>query len=135
MLRSELAHVAVDVALAAVEELLLPALRFPLEALSLQQQRSKQSCMQWRLQGSPPEEVSYASSRVLLAELAPVAAAVALTVVEDFLLPALRSRWNISPCSNYGRSSQVCSGGFKAVRPRRFPHASSRVLLAELAPV
>ena len=34
--------------------------------------------MQWRLQGSPPEEVSHASSRVPLAELDPVAAAVAL---------------------------------------------------------
>ena len=41
--------------------------------------------MQWRLRGSPPEEVSHASSRVPLAELARVAAAVALDVVEDFL--------------------------------------------------
>ena len=39
---------------------------------------------------SPPEEVSHASSRVLLVELAPVAAAVALAVVEDFLLPVVR---------------------------------------------
>ena len=37
--------------------------------LFLQQQQSKQSSMQWRFQGSPPEEVSHASSRVLLAEL------------------------------------------------------------------
>ena len=34
--------------------------------LSLQQRRSKQSSIPWRLHGSPPDEVSHASSRVLL---------------------------------------------------------------------
>ena len=49
--------------------------------------------MQWRLRGSPPEEVLHASSRVLPAELAPVSAAVALDVVEDSFSQLMRSRW------------------------------------------
>ena len=46
--------------------------------------------MQWRLRGSPPEEVLHASSRVLPAELAPVSAAVALDVVEDSFSQLIR---------------------------------------------
>ena len=51
---------------------------------------------------------------MLLAELAPVAAADALDVVEVFPLPALRLHaGGMCACSNNGRSSQACSGDFK----------------------
>ena len=57
--------------------------------------------MHWRLRTARPMRFSHASSRVLHAELAPVAAAVALDVVRDFLLSALRLlAGSICPCSN-----------------------------------
>ena len=55
--------------------------------LSLQN-NDQQSRMQWRLRGSPPEEVTRLVT-CAACELAPVAAAAALAVVESFLLPAL----------------------------------------------
>merc|ERR1712127_598831 len=60
--------------------------------------------MRWRLRCSPPEEGFHMPHHdVLLAELAPVAAAVALALVGDFLLPALRLlAGSIVPCSNNG---------------------------------
>merc|ERR1712127_34815 len=60
--------------------------------------------MRWRLRCSPPEEGFHMPHHdVLLAELAPVAAAVALALVGDFLLPALRLlAGSLVPCSNNG---------------------------------
>ena len=119
--------------------------------LSLQQQRSKQSCMQRRLQGSPPKEAFTRLITRAAAELAPVAAAVALAAVETSFSQLYVLAGSICPCSNNGvvaRAAavllpeihagdhlQVCSGDFEAIRPRKFSHASSRVRLAELAPV
>ena len=80
----------------------------------------------------PPVEVSHASSCVLLAELAPVAAAVALDVVEDFLSQLHDSRCSSCPCSNRGRGSEVCIGDFRAVGQRRTytpDHARCRLSL------
>ena len=57
--------------------------------LSPQQRRLKQASTQWRLHGSPPDEVLHTPHDAWFAELAPGAAAVALAVVEDFLLPTL----------------------------------------------
>ena len=74
------------------------------------------------------------TSRVLRAELAPVAATVALVGVKDFLLQLYDLVEHLSLQQLRSRQSGD-SGGFKAVRPRRISHASSRVLLAELAPV
>ena len=70
-------HIRLDKETAALEK--------EKEASSPEATEGDAVCMHWRLQGSPPVEVSHASSRALLAELAPVAAAVALDVVEDFL--------------------------------------------------
>merc|ERR1712204_110907 len=57
--------------------------------------------MRWRLRCSPPEEGFHMPHHdVLLAELAPVAAAVALALVGDFLLPAERNRLPHSGTSN-----------------------------------
>ena len=55
--------------------------------------------MQWRLRGSPPEEVLTR----LITRVAAVAA-VALAVVKDFLLPALRARKSICLCSINGQA-------------------------------
>ena len=91
--------------------------------------------MQWQLQGSPPKKVCTRLITRVLAELAPALAAVALAVVEDSSSQLYVLAGGISPCSNRGRSSHICSGDFRAVRPRGFAHASTRVLLAEPAPV
>ena len=100
--------------------------------LTLQQQRSKQSSMQWRLHGSPPEVTAHASSRVLLAELAHVAAAVALAVVEDFILPALQLLTRgICLCSNNGRTIKQ-AGAASCSPPEEVSHASSRIGLLSL---
>ena len=82
----------------------------------------------------PTQGGSYASSRMLLAEPAPVAAAVALMVTR-LPSPSSTCRWKHRSLQHHGRSSQVCRGGLKAVRLQRGSHASSRVLLAELSPV
>ena len=63
-LLAELALVAAAVALAVVEDFLLPALQLLVRGIVSQKQRSKQSSMQWRLHGSPPEKLSHASSRI-----------------------------------------------------------------------
>ena len=76
--------------------------------------------MHWRRQGSRPEEILHASSRALPAELASVAAAGALNVVEDFLSQLANLAGSTCPCSNRSRrmkyavatSRQPARGGF-----------------------
>ena len=52
--------------------------------------------------------------------------------IEDFLSQLYASPEASVPAGSRSRQS-ICSGGFRALRPRRFSHPSSRVLLAELA--
>ena len=67
---------------------------------------------------------SRASSRVLLAELAPVAAAVARAVVETSLSQLYDSRWKHLSLQKQRSKQRRGSGDLEAVRPRRFdtPH-------------
>ena len=78
-------HIRLDKETAALEK--------EKEASSPEATEGDAVCMHWRLQGSRPDEVLYASSRVLPAELASVAAAVALEIVEDSFSQLYNSRW------------------------------------------
>ena len=51
--------------------------------------------------------------RPTYSELAPVAAAVALAVVGEFLSQLYDCSWDICPCTHNGPGSQLCSGDFK----------------------
>merc|ERR1712204_7161 len=82
--------------------------------------------MWWRLRCSPPEEGFHMPHHdVLLAELAPVAAAVALALVGDFLLPALRLlAGSICPCSNNGVVASAAAVLLPDER-NRLPHSGT----------
>merc|ERR1712129_67148 len=82
--------------------------------------------MRWRLRCSPPEEGFHMPHHdVLLAELAPVAAAVALALVGDFLLPALRLlAGSICPCSSNGVVASAAAVLLPDKR-NRLPHSGT----------
>jgi len=82
--------------------------------------------MRWRLRCSPPEEGFHLPHHdVLLVELAPVAATVALAFVGDFLLPALRLlTGSICPCSNDGLVASAAAVLLPDKR-NRLPHSGT----------